>query len=309
MHRVPLARLTEIRESHGIDVVLYGGFPDSPLNGGRANFALDDAPTTSGRRPKLSPETLAEARRSFFQTVEEANCRGFAFLAALTNPLVDQDELTAENLAPVEWLISCSRRHGVRNGVIVNNPLLETRLRETHGRDLRYVSSCTRYFEADRILTPRDTIPRYLADAERYDLVIVTPQDSRREPVLRELSRRIPGRFATICNAYCADDCNSYHHYLATGRDNKRPLLEYRVSDMLSTALDVSGHCPSCPVLTGEVHRMDFRETARRQLAAGVRNLKIGRGFGDDLLEHVVDVVLHDQGRTTHARAVALEIE
>jgi hypothetical protein len=301
IHSVPLSRLVEIEDRHPVSFILYGGFPDSPLNGGRANFSLDGSVTRQDGTVALSPETLAAARRRFFATVKEANRRGIAFLLAFTNMLVCEEELTADNLAPVEWIARTGSRHGVLNGVIVNSPALERRLRSSYGRDLQYVSSCTRYFRKDRILSPAETTELYIADSQRYDLVVVTPQDSRRKRVLAALSKKIPNRFAAISNSYCADDCNSFHHYLATSEENKKSLLEYGFSDVLDVANRVCAHYPSCPVATGGVERLDVRRTTRVQLSTGVTHFKVGRGIGEDGFDDVVGLLTSCRGEVVSA--------
>ena len=291
LHSYSLQELAAITRRYPIRIDLYGGFPDSPLNGGRPNLVLDGLPRGPGCGTHPSEHAVAQARGMFFQAIEAANRQGIGFLVAFTNMFVEGKELNGENLAPVDWLARTGRSCGVRNGVILNSDRLREYLRWHYADDLRLVGSCTRYFTPERIATPLETIPRYLEDAGRYDLVTVTPQDSRREEVLRVLVERIPEAYSAICNAYCADACNSYYHYAAISRKNKKPIRSQAFADILDLTLDVAVGSTRCPLMTGEIEHLDVAAIAAMQISTGVTRLKLGRGRGAGKLPEVLEVI------------------
>jgi len=291
LHIYPLCELVELGGHHPLQISLYGGFPDSPLNGGRLNVVLDGRREGVERTARPSEQTVADAREAFFETIEAANRQGIECLLAFTNIFIEEDELNDENLAPVDWLARIGRTHGVRNGVILNNDRLTEHLRRTHGGELRFVSSCTRYFTPERILTPLDTLPQYLEDAERYDLVTITPQDSRRVDVLEILVEKIPGSFVAIGNSYCDDGCNSYHHYEALSRMNKKPIGARGFADVLDLTLDVAVHSMQCPLITGAIEHLDVAGITSMQISNGVTHIKLGRGRGAERVREIVEVI------------------
>lgn len=294
-----LARLVEINGAGLIDVLLYGGFPDSPLNGGRSNFALDGLPPGGRAHDRFSEELVERAHQRFYETVRDANLHGIAFLLAYTNMFVDLNELSERNLAVIRWLCVKGQEHGLRNGVILNNRLLEDHLRREFSSDLMYVSSCTRYVSPHRILGPDETVPMYLEDVRCYDSVVVTPQDSRRPEVLTSLCGKHPAKIIAICNSYCAFTCNSYDHYEMISRDNKKPLEGYRLSDAVGMGLRIASRSSSCPVITGEVRNLDVSALATMQLACGVQNFKLGRGIGAERVESVIDLIEDHEKRVS----------
>jgi hypothetical protein len=58
MYAAPLDELAALREREGLAIILYGGFPDSPLNGGRTNIGLDGLSSRSDAVPTGSSASI-----------------------------------------------------------------------------------------------------------------------------------------------------------------------------------------------------------------------------------------------------------
>lgn len=294
LYASPVERVIEIDRSGHIAIVAYAGFPDSPLNGGRNNFMLDWLSLRHRFSLGITKGQLEQAITSFYRTVARLNQNKIPFRLAFTNMFVSPQELCPENLYPVEWLVRAANQSGIRNGVMINNGLLEDAIRRQYGDALDYVSSCTKYVSPDKILTPQETLGMYERDAGAYDFVCLTPQDSRRQELLRTVSSFPRHNIIAICNSYCADACNSYHHYAFMSRENKRSLLRIGLVDLriLTKGLLFLGRkAPHCSALRQCFTRMPIEALARMQLEAGITNFKLGRGFGDDSIERLVKCI------------------
>ncbi len=197
---------------------------------------------------------------------------------------VSQEELNDENLSPVKRLAASSRQHGVKNGIIINNKLLEDRIRQEYGDQLIYVSSCTKYVSPDKILSPLETLSMYRVDIQKYDYVVATPQDSRRKGLLEDITRENRFKLVAICNFY--------HHYEYTSRENKRTLVHFNSAKMVGRAISfLIPRLTTCSAVWRSVCRVNVKKIARMQLEAGVINFKLGRGLGAELLDHLVSVI------------------
>ncbi len=276
-------------------MVAYGGFPDSPFNGGRNNFLLDRMRLYGRLWIGLTRGELSRAVKSFEATVEQLNAAGISFRLAFTNMFVREDELTEKNLLPVECVAAIGRRYGMRNGIIVNNALLERHVRSTYGDALVYVSSCTKYVSPDKILTPQETLRMYHEDCRRYDYVCLTPQDSRRERVLTAAAADCRAKIIAIANSYCSNACNSYDHYEYMSRENKQSLLGPGIIDariLFGTIAFACRHLGTCSAYKQVIRLCDVNALMRLQLQSGIVNFKLGRGFGDKRIGIVVKTIL-----------------
>jgi hypothetical protein len=288
--------LAEVNKHEDIDIVMYGGVPNSPLNGGRANYCLDGFFLWNRFFFRLSKKQLERVWARFYETLTMANQSGISFRAALTNMFVSREECCDENLSLVAWLVEASGKYGVKNGLILNNKLLEDAIRQKYGDKLVYVSSCTKYVSPERILGPNETLRMYLEDSGKYDFICLTPQDSRREALLKEAAREKKSGIIAICNSYCADTCNSYYHYEYMSKENKRSLLTLGTIPALARAFAFTlPRAPQCPALRQAVCGADIRKLARMQLEAGIVHFKLGRGFGAERIGLLVSEILDFQ--------------
>jgi len=294
----PVSVLNGIMRRRGISISLYGGYPDSSLNGGRMNFCLDGyipvgrilAPEKEENR-KARSNLLAGAQTDYLERIETANRHRIAFNLAFTNYFVEPGELDEARLAPLDRLVESGARHQMRNGVIVANLTLENCLRKRYADALLYISSCTKYVVPERLLTLSEAMRLYRRDMDRYDLVVLTPQHSRNARVLRAMATLGSDKVVAICNSYCAATCNSYWHYEMIARHNKKSLLDYSADDLAAAAAAFQARYPKCTALKQAGRKMNVAQRVKRQLQAGITHFKVGRGFGDNCLEELVDLL------------------
>ncbi len=289
----PLKHLIELNRAEDISIVVYGGVPDSPLNGGRFNYSLDGLFLWNRPFFSLTKSQLSRALAKFYKTLEEANKNGIAFRIAYTNMFVSPDELNEGNLYPVERLVESSKKYGVKNGLMLNNKLLEDRIRQKYGDKLVYVSSCTKYVSPHKILTPHETLNMYLEDSKKYDFVCMTPQDSAREHLIKDvLLGGDKNKIIAICNSVCTNRCNSYYHYEYISKENKRSLITVANMSILSGIFSyVARRPPRCSAFRQVFGRVGLENMAKMQLRAGIVNFKIGRGFGAKLIDPLVSLI------------------
>ena len=299
----PIEHLIELNRLQDIQIVIFGGVPDSPLNGGRFNYALDRFFLWNRLFLNVTKKQLSKVLSNFYTVVTKANRNGIPFLLAFTNMFVSREELNEKNLRPLAWLVASSQKHGVKNGVILNNKLLENFIRRKYGDKLVYVSSCTKYYAPDRILTPEERTKMYLRDSEIYDFVCLNPQDSRNTGLLKSVLRAGAGKITAICNAYCGDRCNSYHHYKYISEENKKILLAIGMKQTLAGALKmlevivgafafIIPRILTCSAFRAAFCPVNIKKILATQLDAGIVNIKLGRGFGDDSVDQVVAQIL-----------------
>lgn len=289
----PSSHLAKLNQIDGIGIKLIGGIPDSPFNGGRNNFILDRENLFGRLLFGVNKKQLLTAVQRFYENIDKANSNGIPFYLVLTNMFVAQKELNEENLRPIDRLVEYSRKYNVKNGLILNNSLLEDHIRQKYGADLIYVSSCTKYVVPDRILTPRETLKMYLEDIKKYDFVVLTPQDSRREKLIREVVRENPEKIITITNSYCLNTCNCYDHYEYLSHENKESLLHVKSADILIRAARFAiPRIKTCSAYTEMFRRSDYKALAEMQLRSGVIHFKLGRGLGEDFLDSLVSIIL-----------------
>jgi hypothetical protein len=205
---------------------------------------------------------------------------------------VQEDELNEKNLSPVEWLTNASMKYGVKNGVIINNKRLEACIRERFGDKLVYISSCTKYVSPHKLLTPRETKAMYREDIDNYDQVVLTPQDSRREDVVKEAVRFGGEKIVAIANSYCAYGCNSYHHYASMSRENKTSMLKLADWNVLMDGIKfLFPRMSQCSAFRHSITSVNVEKIAGMQIRAGIVNFKLGRGFGVDGFEKLVALI------------------
>ncbi len=288
----PVKDLAKINSSEDISIIVYGGIPNSPLNGGRMNFALDGLFLWNSFF-HLRSSQLERVTAKFYETVSEINRHGMSFCVTCTNIFVSEKELNEANLYPIQWLVESSQKHGIKNGVILNNALLEEHLRRKYGDKLIYISSCTKYALPHKMLAPSDTISMYKEDCDKYDFVVLTPQDSRREQAIKKMASEHKNRIIAIANSYCSNGCNTYYHYAYTSRQNKISLLRVLPDRDVIVALIKFLPCLlKCSVFWHVFFPVEVEKIATRQLNAGIVNFKLGRGFGVEKLEKLVILIL-----------------
>ncbi len=288
----PVKHLIKLNRLKGINSIMYGGAPDSPLNGGRLNYSLDGLFIWNRFSFGLSKRQLAGVSTKFYKTVAKANENGIPFFLAFTNMFVSPQELNEENLYPVKWLVESSEKHGIKNGVIINNKLLEDFIRKECGNKLAYVSSCTKYVSPHRILTPQETLNMYIKDSAYYDFIALTPQDSRREGLIKDVLRGSKCEIIAICNSYCSCNCNSYYHYEYTSNLNKKSLHKIGNIGIWASAFNfIIKRALRCSAFFQPFCRGNIEVIAEMQLRAGITNFKLGRGFGADFLDQLVSLI------------------
>lgn len=286
-HLIKLNRLKDI------GIIMYGGVPNSPLNGGRHNFSLDGLFIWNKLFFGLTKRQLSKALNNFYKTLTLANENNIPFLIAFTNMFVSRDELNEENLYPVRWLVEASQKYGVKNGIILNSKILEDAIREKYNDKLLYVSSCTKYVSPHKILTPRETLKMYLKDSVNHDFVTLTPQDSRRESLIKDVLRDSRSKIIAICNSYCSDSCNSYYHYEYTSKENKKSLLTAKELRILADIFAfIIPRASKCSAFRYPLWKASNEKIATMQLNAGIVNFKLGRGLGADLIDQLVSQII-----------------
>lgn len=293
-----IEHLIELNQLEDIDIVMYGGVPNSPLNGGRLNVFLDELFIWPRFFLRLTKKQLSKALSNFYNIVAKANQNSIPFRIAYTNMLISHEELNEENLYPVKWLVESSQKYGVKNGIIITNKLLEDFIRQKYGDKLVYVSSCTKYYSPDKILTHHESLSMYLEDSLKYDFIVMTPQDSRRENLLKDVLRGSKCGVTAICNSFCAYNCNSYYHYKCFSNMNKKSLLTMGYSgfpilaDALTFYMRRGYKCGYCLSLFQPFRNAYIEKIAKMQLESGIVNFKIGRGLGSDFLDRLVSLIL-----------------
>jgi hypothetical protein len=268
----------EVNRIDNIGVILYGGVPDSPLNGGRPNFMLDGIFLFDRLFLRLTRKQLSKLTSRFYDTVTSANQNNIPFFVTLTNIFIEDEELTEENLYPLQFLVESSQKYGVKNGVILNNKRLEEAVRQRHGDRLVYTSSCTKYFWPHKILSPLDTQNMYQEDSGKYDYIVLTPQDSQRKRVIKNVMRSNKSGIVAVCNVFCSTSCNSYGHYELFSRLNKKSLLTIRPAVDLACAVKFGvSKIFKCPYARTLFFGQKIKANIELQLQTGVTNFKLAR--------------------------------
>ena len=101
--------LIELNKRKDIDIVMYGGVPNSPLNGGRFNLVLDGLFIWNRFRLRLTGKQISKALSSFYNTVTKENQNGIPFRVAFTNLFISPEELNEENIASAHWAFPACR--------------------------------------------------------------------------------------------------------------------------------------------------------------------------------------------------------
>jgi hypothetical protein len=302
MYAYSIRHLTGLkRRNDNIEIIIYGGVPDSPLNGGRPNFILDGLLLFDRLFFSLNERQLSRLMSKFYRTLEEANKAGIPFFFACTNLFIDENELTEKNLSPFKKMEELGRKYGLKNGVIVNNKLLEDYLRRTYGDRFIYVSSCTKYVSPVRVLSYKDTLQMYIEDSRNYDFVVMTPQDSQKEGSIKQLIEAVgASKVLTISNAYCGCHCNSYYHYEYTSKINKETLVGINSMHIVKDAFKFSiPKLRTCPVPCNIWSMTRCRRLAAMQVQSGVVNFKLGRGMGQGSIGKIISLIKKQESGST----------
>jgi hypothetical protein len=295
-YSAPIDHLIKINRLKEIEIVLYGGVPNSPLNGGRFNYNLDGVLIWNRFLFSLTEKQFKKTLAFLYETITKANQGNISFRIAFTNMFVSDKELNSENLYPVKFLVESSQKYGVKNGLILNNKRLEDFIRQKYGDKLAYVSSCTKYVSPQKILRPDETLPMYTDDSAKYDYVCLTPQDSRRANLIKDVLGASKGNIIAIANSYCSDQCNSFHHYVYMSQENKKTLLAFRNTGILARTIGfIIPRATTCSAFRQPFSRMDVKKIAGMQLNAGIVNFKLGRGFGANLIDELVSLILESE--------------
>ncbi|MFA5260891.1 MAG: hypothetical protein WC450_06660, partial [Candidatus Omnitrophota bacterium] len=99
-----------------------------------------------------------------------------------------------------------------------------------------------------------------------------------------------------ICNSYCANACNSYHHYAFTSRENKKSILTIRMKDVIPDSIRfIAPRLTTCTSIRHVFWKVNPLPIAKMQLKAGIVNFKLGRGLGEHSLDQIVDLIMESK--------------
>ncbi|MCX5681497.1 MAG: hypothetical protein NT079_04380, partial [Candidatus Omnitrophica bacterium] len=93
----PLEHLIELNRLKDINIAMYGGVPNSPLNGGRYNHSLDGLFLWDKLSFSVTKNQLSRALSNFYKTLTKANQNNIPFRLAYTNMFICNEELNEEN--------------------------------------------------------------------------------------------------------------------------------------------------------------------------------------------------------------------
>jgi len=292
LYSAPMESFAKTNRLDNIGVILFGGVPDSPLNGGRSNYMLDWLFLWDRFFLRLTKQQLSRLLSKFYDTITKANQNSIPVLITFSNIFISEEELTEENLYPLQFLVESSQKYGVKNGVIVNNKRLEEIIRQRHEDRLIYVGSCTKYVSSERLLSVRETQDLYQEDSGKYDYIVLTPQDSRRKRVIKNVLQNNKSKVVTLCNVFCSNGCNCYGHYEQFSLVNKKSLLTFRPTvDLVDMFKFLLSKVLQCPYYWKLFLVDEMKEMMKMQIKAGVTNFKIGRGFGRGALGLLVGFI------------------
>jgi len=292
LYSCPIDNMIKINKSKKINIIMYGGIPNSPLNGGRFNYSLDGIILWNRFFYRLSRNQFQKVLANFHKMITKANQNNIPILFALTNMFINNEELNEKNLSPIKWLLESSQKHKIKNGLILNNGLLENFIRKNYGNSFDYISSCTKYVSPEKILTFQETLPMYQRDCPKYNFVVLTPQDSRRENLIKKIIPAHQKKIIAICNSYCANNCNSYYHYKYMSEENKKSLLTVTNNETLCSTLHfVKQQALKCSLFRNPFLKIKIDKIVNMQLQAGVVNFKIGRGLGSNVLRPLISLI------------------
>ncbi len=261
-------KILQRTSSKRIKIVVYGGYPDSSLNGGRGQWYS----TLRDGRNKGSGEQSRGNKKFFREAVSRINKLGIPFFLAYSNQLYTDEELEdPTNIEPVDILTNNYVKHGVKNGVVVANPDIRSWVEDRSGGLLETACSCTAFFD-EKPISDVERLKRYGEAAKQHDWVVLTPQDSVRPEILKSI--RPNEQFYAIVNSHCSIDCNSYWHYFHISVENKRVLGNERFSMWYREAQDKAAKYKGCPF---DLASADLETNAKMIFNAGIRNFKIGR--------------------------------
>jgi hypothetical protein len=287
----PLDNIIDIHENTNLNIIVYGGYPNSPFNGGRNNFVLDGYKPAGIKDPlEIYTQIFAgnglhivtEAKEFFEESVRKVNFNGIAFHIVYTNMFFTENELNKDSIYPVEYLVEMGEKYNVKNGIVINNVNLETKIRELFGDKLHYVSSCTKYYDQERIIPTNEIIQRYIEDAQRFDYVVITPQDSKKERIMRILNKKCPDKIMAVSNVLCGHNCNSYWHYDYISKENKKSLINASPENFMKTIQSFQmAYGTNCKADKPINHDSYNKDLVQKQLSAGITHFKIARGAGE----------------------------
>jgi len=261
-------KILQRTSSKGIKIVVYGGYPDSSLNGGRGQWysiLMDGRNEGNGGQSQGS-------RKVFREAVSRINELGIPFFLAYTNLIYTDEELEdPTNIEPIDILTNNYVKHGVKNGVVVANPDIRSWVEDRSGGLLETACSCTAFFD-EKPISDVEKLKRYGEAAKQYNWVVLTPQDSVRPEILKSIEPK--EKFYAIANSHCSIDCNSYWHYFHISVENKKVLGNERFSMWYREAQDKAARFKGCPF---GLESDDLGTNAKMIFNAGIRNFKIGR--------------------------------
>jgi len=267
----------------GVGLVLYSGYPGSPLNGGRSNGGVDNTEIPIRNANRTTPLTrdqqqrLADIRQDYISRVFKANSLGVPVQLAYTNYFLLEKALEDEESArPIQALIESGHASGVKNDILVANPGIEAWSRKLAGERLSFVLSCSAFFRNDGIV-PRDKrIQAYHEAACRYDKVVLTPADSILKEQLVRIRRETLPRMVGLVNSPCREECNSFAHYAVHSAWN---ILQYDPGnrEYLSMYSNCLLRLEAMRTVGCAGTRINIRRRVRVLLSCGVKMLKLGR--------------------------------
>ncbi len=270
---------------NGINMVLYSGYPGSPLNGGRLNGSVDDPRVPGTDYFELLTGVVPDGlelglmREYYFQCITEANTKGIPVYLTYTNyfPMghVFNDPEVAQ---PINKLVESSKETGVRNGVIVANKHVEEWARVLSGGELDIICSATSFYNRNRLLSRDERLKAYHEATQKYDLVVMTPPDASIDEILSRIPDGDKSKMVAVVNSPCLEHCPSWWHYAYFSILNRSHTLSLEPSDERRFASEVIMFAEQNLCMNEcDVKDRDVAQRVRQLLSYGFRNLKIGR--------------------------------
>lgn len=299
--KVPFHRfydLDELRPTFqpidGTNIVFYTGDVNSPLNGGRQNGYVDDLVQDYSTElfkgiPCLASEpyedSIANRRERLIAAIKIANVQGYPVHLTMTNLFFEPEVVESNHFEVLTEMVLSSEDTGIRNGVIIANPVIEILVRNIGGSSIDYIKSCTAFVRPASRLRQWERINAYNGAVHEYDSIVITPQDAKKPQILKNIDPEFRDLMNIIVTSFCSDQCNSYHHYAQTSSFNilTRLDMESPLTDKYLEIAETSNselpfrHCngnhPNIYKTTRDAIGLGFRRFKVARIEVGVENL------------------------------------
>lgn len=162
---------------------IYGAFPNSIWNGGRATFGLT-------------------SKKAMTQTIEEMNNRGIAIRYTFTNPLLEE-----KHMNDTFCNLTLELANNGMNEVLVNSPVVEDYVRKNYP-NFKIISSTTKCLR---------TIDLVEKELEKDYYLVVLDSSLNVNPDIFNIAKR--DKLEVLVNHGCRLNCpNREKHYVASGK-------------------------------------------------------------------------------------------